>query len=100
MSAEDYNDHSKALPVGSKVEYHGSMEYGWGDYKVVYVSAPNPWSPKEEYEGGVAYSLASWNDPDEEIQFHNVRRKSISLLQLPTYTDRSEVANPKRSKVI
>lgn len=99
MSAEDYNDHNKPLPVGSKVEYHGSIEYGWGDYKVVRVDAPDPWSPQEEYEGGVAYVLASWNDATEEVQFSNVRRKSISLLQLPTYADGAKVANPDRTKV-
>lgn len=87
------------IPVGTLVEYHGSVEYAHGEYVVVRHDEPFYASPREEYEDTVAYALALPDDTTEEVQYCNVRRKSLSVLQLPTRIDHGQVANPDRTKV-
>lgn len=87
------------IPLGTLVEYHGSIDYAHGVYVVVRHDPPFPGSPVAEYEDTVAYALALPDDETQEIQYSNARRKSLSVLQLPTRIDHGQVANPDRTKV-
>jgi hypothetical protein len=79
------------VPVGTKVQYHGSLAYMHGEYEVtgytdvLLRSRLDPDELDDHYPGGVAYDLWPSGVPREpqynEDSLTNVRRKSFTIVE-------------------
>ena len=78
------------IPVGTKVRYHGSVDYCHGEYNIIGYSnfdrRPAIFTPEviaEHYPGGVAYELLPVGVP---VKFGEIRNKAISFVRRESFT--------------
>lgn len=89
-AAEDTKPWEAPLAVGTLVDYHGSVEYMRGRYRITNVRTAKDLLPRMQFSDGVVYSLWKEGVPEKfglrEHSLSFVRRDSFTPVKADAYT--------------